>query len=89
MIVQLLALCLTLAIVAIIVLIVRLRRLKGLLIEVAPLIENMRSEKRSEVTGLARLGEELLKLKEFQTPEVRAIIERGLHEGKKALEKGS
>jgi ferritin-like metal-binding protein YciE len=49
-------------------------------------IENRKKKTRQRVEGLANLGEQLLKLKEFQDPKIRKMIEEGIKDSKKALE---
>jgi hypothetical protein len=49
-------------------------------------IENRKMKTRQRVEGLANLGEQLLKLKEFQDPKIRKMIEEGIKDSKKALE---
>ncbi len=49
-------------------------------------IENRKTKIRQRVEGLANLGEQLLKLKEFQDPKIKKMIEEGIKDSKKALE---
>ncbi|MEE9604873.1 MAG: hypothetical protein V3V70_04800 [Candidatus Scalindua sp.] len=48
--------------------------------------EKRKKKTRQRVEGLVNLGEQLLKLKEFQDPKIRKMIEEGIKNSKKALE---